>query len=390
MSITIEGPCVYTRENILHGARVVIKNGVIHAIDKKNETCDNKIFTFPRNYHVLPGFIDMHVHGILGCDVMDGKTTSLETLCEQLPHEGTTGFLATTMTQSSACIEKALSTVAEFKNHRGAELLGVHLEGPFISTHCAGAQSAQYARAPDVTLFSHWQHLSNNTIKLITLAPELPGAMDFIRDIAATGVIVSIGHTDADMETTCEAINAGCCQGTHIFNAMRGLHHRAPGTVTPLLLHKNVSVEIIPDNIHVHPMIVDLIYRLKGSDGIMLVTDAMRAKCLNDGDYDLGGQTVTVQQGCARLPGGRLAGSVLRLPTAIQHMLHNTGCGLHDIMRMTSENPAKQLNIFHKKGSIAVGKDADLVMLDDKLRVVLTLCRGEISFAASSLHEAIA
>lgn len=375
----IQGPQVYTHDEVLQNTSVVIKDQKIAALATGSIASAEKKIVFPSTYHLLPGFIDMHVHGLAGCDVMDAELSSLEKISSMLAQEGTTGFLATTMTQSINAIEKSLSAISLYPNKMGAELLGVHLEGPFISKTYAGAQAQHYAILPDIDLFNHWQALSDNRIRLVTIAPELPGAMAFIRAVSETGVVLSIGHSGADAEQTDAAILAGCRHGTHVFNAMQGLHHRKPGTVTPLLLNEKVKVEVILDNIHIHPMVVDLIHRLKGDDGMILVTDSIRAKCLEDGEYDLGGQTVSVRQNAARLADGRLAGSVLRFPTALKHMLANTRCHLHDVMKMVSANPAKQLALFDKRGSIAPGKQADLVVLDDQLRVVLTICRGKIA-----------
>jgi len=385
--VIISGAQVYAQDEILQDAAVMIKKEKIEAVVTSQINTDSFAFTFPNNFHLLPGFIDVHVHGLAGCDVMDADIGSLELMSKTLAEEGTTSFLATTMTSSIAHIEKTLSVIESYSSSAGATLLGVHLEGPFISKAYAGAQLAKHAIFPDVTLFNRWQRMSGNRIQLVTVAPELPDALHFIEEVSRTGVVVSVGHTSANANETQAAIEAGCRHGTHVFNAMKGLHHRSPGTVAPLLLSEKVRVEVILDNMHLHPMVVDLIYRLKGAKGMMLVTDSMRAKCLGDGEYDLGGQAVTVCEGAARLASGRLAGSVLRFPEALKNMLNSTGCHLHDVMQMLSSNPAKQMNLFHERGSIAPGKFADLVVLDDSLRVVMTVCRGEIAYSSKSIDK---
>lgn len=383
----ITGAQVYTHDEILQRATVITRKEIIESIVTDQTVTHSDTFVFPNNFHLMPGFIDVHVHGLAGCDVMDADVSSLESMSRTLAQEGTTSFLATTMTSSIAHIEKTLLAIASYSNCTGASLLGVHLEGPFISKAYAGAQRVEHAIFPDINLFNRWQTLSGNAIRLVTVAPELPDAIQFIEAVSRTGVVVSIGHTSANVDETLLAIEAGCRHGTHVFNAMKGLHHRSPGTVTPLLLNENVSVEIILDNLHLHPMVVDLVYRLKGAKGIMLVTDAMRAKCLIDGEYDLGGQAVTVCEGAARLANGRLAGSVLHFPDALKNMLNATGCHLHDVMHMLSSTPAKQLNVFDQRGSIVPGKLADFVVLDDMLRVVMTVCRGEVVYSSKTIDK---
>lgn len=386
----IQGMSVYTEEGVLQNSGLLIENGKIQQVQS---LVSEPTLTFPEGYHMLPGFIDVHVHGLAGFDVMDGELHALRAMSAMLACEGTTSFLATTMTAPDKQIEKALTAVDEHCKtaYSGAEVLGVHLEGPFISISYAGAQAQGCIKAPDMALFSKWQALSNNRIKVVTLAPELSGAIAFIRHITEQNVVASIGHTDADAKTTLRAIEAGARHGTHVFNAMKGLHHREPGTVTPLLLHDKVSVEMIADHIHLHPMMLDLICRVKGEDRVMLITDAMRAKCLGDGNYNLGGQQVHVKNGEARLENGCLAGSLLTLPKALRHLLASTHCDLHAVSKMLSANPAKQLGIFNSKGSVAPGKDADLVVLNEEYDVVLTVCRGNIAYLSERfshhLHE---
>jgi N-acetylglucosamine-6-phosphate deacetylase len=373
----ISGLNVYTSEGVLADASVIIKNGKIADILRVQPTL--KGLAFPANYHLIPGLIDLHVHGINHCDVMDAKPEALATISQTLAKEGTTSFLATTMTASVQDIEKALLAVRNHikiqHNLFGATLLGVHLEGPFISPKKMGAQCADHMLLPSIEQFHHWQQLAENAIRLVTLAPELQHSQAFITYLKQQGVIAAIGHSDASYDETMAAMHHGCDYVTHLFNAMRGMHQREPGVVTAALL-ENVWTELIVDGVHLHPAIVRLILKMKGMDKMILVTDAMRATCLQNGIYDLGGQQVTVKGNAATLANGTLAGSVLRMPQAIKNMLQFTGCELMDAVKMASENPAKALGIFDKKGSIAIGKDADLVVLDDHLNVVMTMCGG--------------
>jgi N-acetylglucosamine-6-phosphate deacetylase len=226
----------------------------------------------------------------------------------------------------------------------------------------------------------HWQALSNQLIKLVTLAPEETGCMALIEYLVKENIIASLGHTNATYAEAKAAIAAGCSHATHLFNAMRGLHQREPGAVTAALLSPAVMVELILDGLHLHPAVVDLTFRVKGKDQIVLVTDAMRAKCMADGCYDLGGQSVQVTQGQAQLQDGTLAGSTLKMASALRNMMTFTGCSLRDVIKMTAENPARALGVFANKGSIGVGKDADLVVLDEALQVVMTVCAGQVAY----------
>jgi N-acetylglucosamine-6-phosphate deacetylase len=229
---------------------------------------------------------------------------------------------------------------------------------------------------PDIHLIRQWQKIAKDKIKLVTVAPELPGAIPFIQALRAMGIVVSAGHTDATYEQTCAAIAAGCSHATHLFNAMRGLHQREPGAVGALLLSDCVTAELIVDGEHLHPAIVDLCLRVKGANRLMLVSDAMRAKCLGDGEYELGGQSVSVRDQKATLADGTLAGSVLQLPAAIKNIIAYTGCSLAEAVSMASYQPACLLNIDRRKGSVEIGKDADVVVLNEKLEVALTLRGG--------------
>jgi N-acetylglucosamine-6-phosphate deacetylase len=383
MKLLITGPQVYTEKTILRNGAVWVQDGLIAAIGHP----DDNFFTeqtlqFPANYHLIPGFIDLHTHGANGHDVMDATPAALAGICEALATEGTTSFLATTMTAEVANIEKALAAVQKYLQapQAGAAILGVHLEGPFIAPSKMGAQRGENILDPDVELFKKWEKISGNALKLVTLAPEQAHALALIEYLKKQNIVSSLGHTNATYEEAQAAIVAGSAYATHLFNAMSGIHHREPGTATAALLAETVSAELIVDGFHLHPAIVQLALKLKGKEKIVLVTDAMRAKCLQDGCYDLGGQDVYVKKGRAQLADGTLAGSVLRMPSAVQNMLNFTGCELQDALKMAAENPAKILNMFHRKGSIAEKKDADLVVLNEKWEVVLTLCRGDVVY----------
>jgi N-acetylglucosamine-6-phosphate deacetylase len=387
MKLLITGLKVYAEKNIYKTGAVLVEDGLIAAIDPtQRHFIADKTLTFPANYHLIPGFIDLHTHGANGHDVMDATPAALAGICQALAAEGTTAFLATTMTEDIDRIEAALTNVRQYQQgtQTGAVILGVHLEGPFIAPSKKGAQNGEKILAPNIELIKKWEKISDNALKLVTLAPEQARALDVIAYLKKKNIVAAIGHTNATYEEAQAAIAAGSCYATHLFNAMSGIHQRAPGAVTAALLADNVSAELIVDGFHLHPAIVRLALKLKGKEKIVLVTDAMRAKCLQGGCYDLGGQAVYLKKGRAQLADGTLAGSVLRMPSAVQNMLDFTGCELQDALKMAAENPAKISNVFHRKGSIAAKKDADLVVLNEKLEVVLTLCGGDSVYAVEN------
>ncbi|MCM3691710.1 N-acetylglucosamine-6-phosphate deacetylase [Neobacillus niacini] len=334
--------------------------------------------------HVVPGFIDVHIHGAAGADTMDATIEALETMAKALPAEGTTSFLATTITQKHENIENALKNAAHYlKEHNDcgkSEILGVHLEGPFINTKRAGAQPKEYIIDPDIELFKHWQQLAEGCIKLVTVAPELENGTNFVAYLHENDVIASIGHSDAIYEEMEMAVKAGAKQVTHLFNGMRGIHHREPGVAGSALLFKELMVELIADRIHVRPEVMKLVINAKGTEGMILITDAMRAKCLKNGVYDLGGQDVSVAEGKALLADGTLAGSILKMNDSIRNILEAAEISLSDAVQMASVNPAKQLKVYDKKGSISAGKDADITILSKEYQVEMTICRGEIAY----------
>jgi N-acetylglucosamine-6-phosphate deacetylase len=345
---------------------------------------DVEIYKISEDQTLVPGFIDVHIHGVAGADTMDATTDALNTMAGALPMEGTTSFLATTITQKHENIEKALINAADYREHHNvpgqAEVLGVHLEGPFINKKRKGAQPEEYILNPDIDLFKHWQDLAKGDIKLVTVAPELENGTEFIRYLDQTGVIASIGHTDAVYDEVKTAVEAGAKQVTHLFNGMRGIHHREPGVAGSALIFKELMVELIADGIHVRPEVIKLVMAAKGADGMILITDAMRAKCLKNGIYDLGGQDVHVADGKALLADGTLAGSILKMNDSFKNTIQFADVSLLEAVKMTSVNPAKQLKVYDRKGSVSVGKDADLTILSGDLQVDLTICRGQIAY----------
>lgn len=378
---------VYTDNHVIENGFIKMKDQKITEFGTADQLGDVEgfeVIEVPSHFNVVPGFIDVHIHGVNGADTMDATKEALDTMVTALPKEGTTGFLATTITQEAKQIELAIKNAGEYIENQSlqgkAEILGIHLEGPFVNSKKAGAQPIQYIIDPDLELFKRWQALAKGTIKLVTLAPEQPGGLEMVRYLRENGVIPSIGHTDATFEQVNEAIEAGANHVTHLYNQMRGLHHREPGVVGAAFLRDELKAEMIVDGVHIHPEMVNLAYKQKKSEGIILITDSMRAKCLKNGKYDLGGQEVTVRNGKAVLEDGTLAGSILKLGNAVKNILSFTSCTLKEAIEMASVNPAKQLKLYDRKGSISIGKDADIVILDDQMDVFMTFCRGELAF----------
>ncbi|MCM3030555.1 N-acetylglucosamine-6-phosphate deacetylase [Niallia taxi] len=377
---------IYTEEGVLSDGYLLMEKGRIHSYGKLAElekTENVQTISFPKGSKLIPGMIDIHIHGAKNADAMDGSHDGLKTIAEILPYEGTTSFLATTMTQGQEEIESALTCISAFietDNKPGqAEILGVHLEGPFINEKRAGAQPLDAIKTADIELFQRWNQLAGNQIRLVTLAPEKENGLKLAAYLKENGIVASMGHTDAVYEEVVEAVQAGMNHVTHLYNGMRGFHHRDPGTAGAVLLHDELTAEMIVDGVHIHPEIVKLTYKQKGKDKIILITDSMRAKWLEDGVSSLGGQKVIVKDGKALLENGALAGSTLKMNDALTNMMAFTGCSLEDVITMGAYNPAKQIGVLDRKGSIKTGKDADLVVLDDNNKVILTICRGIIA-----------
>lgn len=329
---------------------------------------------------LLPGFIDVHVHGSMNADTMDATPEALTTMARFFAAHGVTGFLATTMTQSDEAIRKALANAVECQGQieGGATILGVHLEGPYINIKAKGAQGGSFVRPADPAEYQRW--LDYGVIKLTTVAPEIPENVRFIQDCLQQGVVASIGHTTATYDQAISAFQQGVNHSTHTFNAMTGLHHRAPGTVGALMTTDSVSCEIIADNIHVHLAAVHALIRAKGTDRTILITDAIRASGIGDGEVDLGGQTVYVKNNTATLADGTLAGSVLTMDQGVRNVLRVTGLTLEQASPMFSYNAARQIGLGQRKGKLQIGYDADLVLLDADQNVQTTIALGRVVY----------
>ena len=339
----------------------------------------------PENAIVLPGFIDQHVHGAGGSDGMDGTIDDISIIANTLAKEGTTSFLVTTMTQSKDNILKALTAVKDYResdNGDGARVMGVHLEGPFIAPAHKGAQPLEFVQVPNVELFDEYNKASGDSIKIVSLAPEIDGALDLIYHLKENGVVASIGHSGAKYIDVEKAVQNGAKSITHTFNAQTGLHHREIGVVGSAMLIDDLNCELIADTIHVSVPAMQLLIKNKPSDKIILITDAMRAKGLLDGESELGGQKVFVKNGEARLENGTLAGSVLSMNKAVENMVKKVGVDFIKAVDFATINPAKNLGIDKEVGSIKVGKRADFTVIDKDFNVLLTIRDGKIIYKA--------
>ncbi len=327
---------------------------------------------------VTAGFIDTHVHGAGGADAMDGTTDALDVISKTLAREGTTAFLATTMTAPREQILSALRAVAEYGDEgNGAQVLGVHLEGPFISEKYKGAQRADCIRKPSAELLAEFNRAAGGRIKTVTFAPEQDGADGLIKYCVDNGIVASIGHTAATGDQARRAADAGARGVTHTFNAQSPFSHRDVGAAGVALGDDRLVCELIADCIHVSAEAMRVLARCKPTGKIVLITDAIRAKGLADGESELGGQAVFVKDGQARLKDGTLAGSVLKMNVAVRNMAEEVGMTFEQAVDCATINPARKLGLQDERGSIAVGKRADFAVLDKDYNVLATFVNGK-------------
>ena len=332
--------------------------------------------------HLLsPGFIDVHIHGAMGRDVMEGTTEALEAISRFLAAHGTTSFLATTVTASPIATLQAVEALGRQVDRPlpGARLLGLHLEGPFINPEKRGAHSARHIRPPSTLILEQLLARSGHRVKLITLAPEVEGSLELIRFARSRGVVVSLGHSNATLEETMAAVDLGAGNATHLFNAMRSFSHRDPGILGAVLTTPRIRAELIADGVHVSPAAVDLCLRCKGAGRILLISDAVSATGMPEGQYRLADMEITLSEGVCRTPDGTLAGSILTQDQALRNMVRWSGLPVHTVLGMLTRNPAQSLGIASGKGTLAPGHDADMVLLDQDLRVHTTIVQGEVS-----------
>ena len=351
---------------------LVIEKGLISNIGEGNFSGDAVDCS---GLIAMPGFIDIHIHGSAGIDFMDAKAEDYKTIAESLYKEGVTTFLATTLTSDKESLARVCGTINNVKNEIPS-LGGIHFEGPYINEKYKGAQNEEYIRNPNIEEFDELQKISGNNIRYITLAPEKEGAFDFIEHIHKNGVTVSAGHSDASFDDIKKAIKKGLTNTTHTHNAMSPHHHRKPGIVTAAFYFDELYTEFICDKIHVCPNTLATSYKIIGPERFVLITDALKIKNSNIYEFKLFGLDCVRKDGAAYLTSGPLAGSLLTMDQALRNMHEITGANLYDLAKISSKNAAKSLK-FLDRGEIAIGKKADIVLLDKDLFVKATYKEGK-------------
>lgn len=368
---------IYVEGKGIVKSNLEVENGKIasfNAVDGALELDDK--------YIVVPGFIDRHIHGANNSDSMYPTLKDIRNICATVASEGVSTFLPTTMTQTVENICKALENIANYietENDKGAYVLGMHLEGPFISKKHKGAQVESCIIPCSVEKFQIFEKASHGYIKEVTMAYEENGK-ELANYLHSKGIVASIGHTDATCAEVIEASKNGVTSATHTYNAMKGLHHREAGTVGGVFLCDSIYSELICDLVHVSSDAIKVLYKIKGQDKITLITDGIEAKHLPDGKYKLGGQDVYVKGREARLADGTLAGSTLKMNDAIRNMQGVIGLSMEKAIDLATINPARVLGIDNQKGSIALGKDADFAIIDKYYNVYMTVSNGRVVF----------
>lgn len=333
-------------------------------------------------YQIAPGFVDTHIHGFNGFDVMDDNSKALEEISKALLHTGVTSFLPTTLTDSFGRYLDVCKTIGDFVGKEtGARIQGIYLEGPYFTEKYKGAQNEKYMRNPSIEEFRSWQKISGGIIKKIALAPERNGALEFIKEVTSNNIVVSLGHSNATYEESIDAVKAGATVWVHAFNGMRNMEHRELGVVGAMYSLSETFAELICDGYHVHPEACKILSKQKGNEKIVLITDCMRAGGLPDGDYTLGEFPVEVNKGTARLKNnGNLAGSVLKLNDSVKNVIEWGIATPEEAIRMASLNPALSVGIEEKCGQIKEGLLADFIVLNNDFDIVRTYLAGKCVF----------
>ena len=360
--------------------KVLLLSDKIEGIVEENEIPEGAEIIDCKGGYITPGFIDLHIHGYLGKDVCDATAESIRTIAGGIVENGVTGFLPTTMTVDMTVIKGALNACREVKNsgeYYGSQILGVHAEGPFISASKKGAQDERFILKPDADFVK----ANADIIKIITLAPEEDEGFAEIKRMAdETDVVVSMGHTSADYKTAMESTKNGVKHATHPFNAMTPMTHRAPGVVGAAL-NSDVSCELIVDTYHVDPALYEMVYKMKGRK-LCFITDCLPAGGLPEGEYTLGGAKIIYKDNLCKLEDGTIAGSVLKLNKGVWNVYNNSTIPLHECVNCATLNPATAIGVADRKGSIEIGKDADIVVLDDEFNVKKTIIGGVVRYEA--------
>lgn len=383
MKLGIKVKKVYLEDRVLENSIVILEDGLIKSIlnskDEKNLDLD-KVLNM-ENYNLMPGLIDTHIHGGASFDTMDGDFESINEISKYLSTRGVTSFVPTTVTDDVLNIKIAVENVKKsIGKVEGAEILGSYVEGPYLTKEHKGAHPEKLLKHIDIEEIKEILKVGEGTVKTITIAPEKENSIESIKYITEKNVNVSMGHTSSNYNRAIEAIDAGAKIAVHIYNGMRGFKHREPNFIGAALTRDDVYCELIADMIHVHPAAIDIVLRCKDKDKVVLISDAMRAGGLKDGEYMLGTLKVIVKDGVARTESGSLAGSTTNLMYSIKNMLENLLVKDIEAINMASLNPAKLLKLDKEIGSIKEGKKANLVVVDDDFKVIKTLVNGKIVY----------
>lgn len=384
------------KELLLKNAKIVLKDRVIEGdiltadgiirdiIDKKSpvkaETLEVENSIDLDGKYVVPGFIDVHIHGSNGADAMDGTVEALKTISSYIATKGTTKFLATTLTSSKEELINVLKIAADLQDKEidGATIFGVHMEGPYFDIEYKGAQNEKYMKPATEKEIKDYLDVKLRLVKMMSLSPHTEQSIETVKFLKENGVIVSVGHSAAKFNDVMKAVDAGLSHSTHTFNGMRGINHREPGVAGAVLISDKINAEVIFDKIHIHPEIVRLMIKAKGTDKVVCITDAMAATGLPNGDYKLGELDVYVKDGEARLKSNdSLAGSVLTMDKAFKHVIE-LGYPIYEAAKLTSTNAAVEFGL--NAGAIEVGKEADFAILDDSYNVDMTIVNGNIKY----------
>lgn len=364
---------IISPDEVLKDTVITIEDGKIAGLGPND---GSPVDVYASDRIAVPGFIDIHIHGGAGHEVMDGTPEAIRAISSHLASNGVASWLPSVLSSPWPQAKKTVAAIAEVMRmgSGGAEVLGAHLEGPFLNPARAGAMATDCLRLPSLEEIQRELGDAFCAVRYVALAPELPGALELIRDLCAAGIKVSIGHTDATYEQAQAAFDAGATGLTHTYNAMRPLHHREPGVLAAALLDNRVTAELIWDNFHVHQAAARIVVKAKGPDRVALISDAVSAAGLGDGDYMLGGQKIIVENGLAKLTNGTIAGSAITLDEVVRNAAEYFS--LQEAIKMATTAPARAIGAEDRKGRIALGSDADIVLLNNDLSIDCTFLKG--------------